>query len=207
MVPMTAAETAPADRRAPGRPRSARADEAIIDAVISLLEAGTPVEALSIEAVAARAGVGKATIYRRWPNKDALLVDAVTALKGPLPEIGGVSVRDDLCTLLRPVGQNSAMIRSSSVLPCLIPELRRSPELHQVYQRIIEPRRELMRGVFRRGIESGELRPDLDLEVAMAMLVGPMLAQSIVNWNPGLDRATLPERLVDTIWPAIAARP
>ena len=133
--------------------------------------------------------------------------DAGRADEGPLPEIGGVSVRDDLCALLRPVGQNTSMIRSSSVLPCLIPELRRSPHLHQVYQRIIEPRRELMRGVFRRGIASGELRADLDIEVVMAMLVGPLLAQSVVNWNPDLDRATLPERLVDAIWPAIAAHP
>jgi len=197
------AAVAPADRRSPGRPRSARADEAIIEAVIALLDEGTPVEAVSIEAVAARAGVGKATIYRRWANKDALLIDAVNALKGPLPVVAGESVREDLCTLLRPVGQGT-MIRSSSVLPCLIPELRRNPAMHRVYQGIIEPRRELMRQVLRRGIASGELRPDLDLEVVMAMLVGPMLAQSVLNWNPDLDRATLPERLVAAVWPAIA---
>jgi AcrR family transcriptional regulator len=206
MTTMSSAAQPALDRKAPGRPRSARADEAIIDAVIALLADGVPVDALSIEAVAARAGVGKATIYRRWPNKEALLIDAVTALKGPLPELGGVSVRDDLYTLLRPVARTT-MIRSSSVLPCLIPELRRSPDLHEVYQRIIEPRRELMRGVLRRGIDSGELRADLDLEVVMAMLVGPMLAQTVLNWNPLLDRETLPERLVDAIWPAIAARP
>src|SRR5262245_55241567 len=64
-------------RRSPGRPRSPRADEAIIEAVLDLMAEGTSVEALSIEAVAARAGVGKATIYRRWPNKDAFVVDAV----------------------------------------------------------------------------------------------------------------------------------
>jgi hypothetical protein len=61
-----------------------------------------------------------------------------------------------------------------------------------------------MRQVLRRGIASGELRADLDLEVVMAMLVGPMLAQSVLNWNPELDRATLPERLVAAVWPAIA---
>lgn len=192
------------DRKAPGRPRSARADEAIIEAVIALLSEGTPVDALSIEAVAARAGVGKATIYRRWPNKEALLVDAVAALKGPMPEVEGVSVREDLKTLLRPVGRNAG--RSSSVLPCLIPELRRSPALHGVYQRIIEPRREVMRQVLRRGIASGELRPDLDVEVVMAMLVGPIVAQTVVNWNPELDRESLPERLVEAAWPAISNR-
>jgi AcrR family transcriptional regulator len=204
----TATDAAPADRdrKGPGRPRSARVDEAIIEAVVDLLAEGTTAEALSIEAVAGRAGVGKATIYRRWPNKEALLVDAVGSLKGPPPEIVGESVREDLTTLLHPVGK-SAMVRASRVLPCLIAELQRSPILYQGYQRIIEPRREIMRGVLRRGIATGELRADLDLEVVMAMLVGPMLAQTVFNWNPKLDRDSLPERLVDTIWPAIAAEP
>lgn len=71
------------DRKGPGRPRSARADEAIIEAVMQLLSGGQSADAISIEAVAAKAGVGKATIYRRWPNKEALLIDAVTAMKGP----------------------------------------------------------------------------------------------------------------------------
>src|SRR5215510_2614841 len=88
------------ERKSPGRPRSARADEAIIEAVLDLLAEGTPAEALSIEAVAARAGVGKATIYRRWSNKEALLVDAVASVKGEPPRIAGESVRDDLVTLL-----------------------------------------------------------------------------------------------------------
>jgi AcrR family transcriptional regulator len=192
------------DRKGPGRPRSARVDEAIIEAVLDLLAEGVTAEALTIEAVAAKAGVGKATIYRRWVNKDALLIDAVAALKGPLPEIGGLSVRDDLITLLRPVGRQPAA-RVASVLPCLISELKRSPTLHACYLAVIEPRRELMRSVLRRGMASGELRDDLDIEVVMAMLVGPMLAQSVVNLNPSLDRDTLPERLVDTVWPAIAA--
>jgi AcrR family transcriptional regulator len=191
------------DRRGPGRPRSARVDEAIIEAVIALLVEGTTAEALSIEAVAARAGVGKATIYRRWSNKDALLVDAVASLKGPPPEITGDSVREDLLTLLRPVGHGAR--GAATVLPCLISELRRSPSLHQCYQKIIEPRRELMRGVLHRGVANGELRPDLDIEVVIAMLAGPLVAQSALDWNPNLDRASLPERLVAAIWPAITA--
>jgi len=179
-------------------------DEAILAAVIELLAEGTTAEALTIEAVAARAGVGKATIYRRWANKDALLVDAVASLKGPVPDIEGVSVRNDLISLLRPVGRNGSM-PPSRVLPCLITELKRSPLLNEVYQRTIEPRRERMREVLRRGIATGELRPDLDLEVVMALMVGPMLAQSVFDWNPHLDREKLPEQLVDAVWPALAA--
>ncbi len=192
------------DRKGPGRPRSARVDEAIIEAVLDLLVEGVTAEALTIESVATKAGVGKATIYRRWVNKDALLVDAVAALKGPLPEIEGRSVRDDLITLLRPVGRQ-ATTRAAAVLPCLISELKRSPTLNACYQKVIEPRRELMREVLRRGTMTGELRVDLDLEVVMAMLVSPMMVQAVGNLNPLLDRETLPQRLVDAVWPAIAA--
>jgi AcrR family transcriptional regulator len=210
MSPMTTTSSAAStdqDRKGPGRPRSARADEAIIEAVLVLLSDGVTAEALSIEAVAAKAGVGKATIYRRWVNKDALLIDAVASLKGPLPEIAGVSVRDDLLTLMRPIGPAKVNLRTASVLPCLVPELRRSPKLAEVYQKVIAPRRQLIQDVIERGMASGELRADLDVEVVIAMLVGPMVAQSVLNWNPDLDRDTLAERLLQSAWPALAASP
>ena len=90
--------------RSPGRPRSVRADEAIIEATLDLLAEGMSVDVLSIEAIAARAGVGKATIYRRWTGKDALLHDALATSKAPAPLPAGESVRDDLVLLLVPVG-------------------------------------------------------------------------------------------------------
>src|SRR5882672_2146258 len=173
-------------RRAPGRPRSARADEAIIEAVLDLMADGTTVEALSMEAVAARAGVGKATIYRRWPNKESLIVDAIGALKGPLPELTGESIREDLLTLLRSTIKVRAS-RAGRIMPCLIPELQRNPELQRQYQRIAEPRREHMREVLRRGVAEGYLRADLDIEVAAALLNAPMMVQNMLNWNPALD--------------------
>jgi AcrR family transcriptional regulator len=205
MTTTVGAAPADQDRKNPGRPRSARADEAIVEAVLALLSDGVTAEALTIEAVAAKAGVGKATIYRRWANKDALLIDAVAALKGPLPQIGGVSVREDLLTLMRPIGRSTISSRTAAVLPCLIPELKRSPKLAAVYQKVLEPRRQLVRDVLRRGIDAGELRADLDLDVVGALLVGPMLAQSVLNWDPNLDRETLAERLLDAVWPALAA--
>jgi AcrR family transcriptional regulator len=200
-----AAEAADQDRKAPGRPRSARADEAIIDAVLDLLTEGTPPKALSIEAVAARAGVGKATIYRRWSNKESLIVDAVATMKGELPPLSGESLREDLVMLLRPVGQPN-VTRAGQIMPCLISEIRRSPELNSIWQRITEPRRELVRQVLRRGIASGELRPDVDVEITMAMLVGPLVARNIVLWNPQLDVPDLVERLVDAVLAGATAR-
>src|SRR5215475_3701301 len=83
----------------PGRPRSPAADEAILDATVELLgELGFL--ALTIEAVAARAGVAKTTIYRRWPTKDDLLFDAVACIKGPPIDPPGESVRSDLLWML-----------------------------------------------------------------------------------------------------------
>jgi AcrR family transcriptional regulator len=192
------------DRRAPGRPRSAKADEAIIEAVLDLLSEGSSIESLSIEAVANRAGVGKATIYRRWPNKETLVVDAIAVLKGPPAEVTGESVRDDLLALLRPIGQSKST-RAGRIMPCLIPELQRNPELQRQYQRIAEPRREHMREVLRRGVAQGELRADLDIEVTAALLNAPMFVQNVLNWNPAIDTTKLPEQIVDALLPGMIA--
>jgi len=196
-------EVAAEPARPPGRPRSPRADEAIVSAVLDLLTEGVSVDALSIEAVAARAGVGKATIYRRWSNKEALLVDAVRALKGDPPRPAGVSVREDLIMLLSAMGRPHDS-RAMKVLPCLIPEVHRNPVQHRLYQEIIEPRREVMRQVLRRGLRTGELRPDIDIELTMALLSGPILVQKVLRWNPALDDASLPERVVDAVLAGIA---
>jgi AcrR family transcriptional regulator len=204
MLDMTSTSVAGAPR-SPGRPRSTRADEAIVEAVLDILAEGTPVEALSIEAVAARAGVGKATIYRRWPNKDALLLDAMRALKGPPPEPKGNSVREDLILMLSAVNR-SADARAAKIMPCLIPEVNRSPAHYRLYQEIVEQRREVTRSVLRRGIRTGELRPDTDIELTTLLLSGPMVAQRMIRWHPELDMTNLPERVVDAILAGIAAR-
>ena len=186
------------ERKAPGRPRDARAAEAIIDAVLGLLTSGQSVDAISIEAVAAKAGVGKATIYRRWPNKEALLVDAVAALKGPLPELPGTSVRDDLLALVS-ASWSKRSERYSRATTCLLPELARNPELMSVHRGVMEPRREVMRSVLRRGIESGELRADLDVEITLLLLTAPSMAQSALRWVPGVAVDGFPEALVDAV--------
>jgi AcrR family transcriptional regulator len=207
MSDMTSASTAPADqdRKSPGRPRSARAEQAIIDAVLDLVAEGNSPDAMSIEAVAARAGVGKATIYRRWPNKESLIVDAVTSMKGAIPPVRGESVRDDLVALLTRVGR-SPDNRTTKVMSCLLPEIQRSVSMHGCYQDVIEPRRQVMRDVLARGVRTGELRPDLDVELALSLLSGPILVQSLMRWNPALDNDDLAARVVDAVLTGIAAR-
>jgi AcrR family transcriptional regulator len=201
MSDMTSTADAP---RSPGRPRSVRADEAIVQATLDLLAEGNTLEALSIEAIATRAGVGKATIYRRWPGKDALLIDALRRLKGVMPQPAGHSVRDDLVLLVGAVGHNLDP-RAAKIMPCLVPEVNRSPDHFQLYQNIIEPRRKLMREVIQRGVATGELRADLDVELVMAVLTGPMLIQRMLRWHPELDDRVLPERIVDTVLDGVRA--
>ncbi|XBP96293.1 TetR/AcrR family transcriptional regulator [Micromonospora sp. CCTCC AA 2012012] len=180
------------------------ADEAIVQATLDLLAEGSTIEALSIEAIAARAGVGKATIYRRWSGKDALLLDALRRLKGVMPQPAGHSVRDDLVLLVGAVGHNIDP-RAAKIMPCLVPEVNRSPDHFQLYQNIIAPRRKLMREVLQRGVTTGELRADLDIELVMAMLTSPMLIQRMLRWHPELDDRVLPERIVDTILDGVRA--
>src|SRR5258708_4831674 len=85
--------------RRPGRPRSERAEQAILDAALEAI-AERGVDGVGCEDVAARAGVGKATLYRRWPGKEDLLIAAFASLKSPLPEPRGESAREDLIAML-----------------------------------------------------------------------------------------------------------
>jgi AcrR family transcriptional regulator len=204
MTTASAATETGQERKAPGRPRNAQADEAILDAVLELLSAGHSAASVSIEAVAAKAGVGKATIYRRWPNKEALLIDAVAAMKGSLPEPAGVCVRDDLIVLLNATRSGHGQ-RNGKITACLVPEFIRDPSLHDVYQAVVEPRRDVMRQVLLRGVANGELRPDLDVELTLLMLSGPSIAQNMLKWNPRVPDEGFAEKLVDAVLRGAAA--
>ncbi|MFI5493976.1 TetR/AcrR family transcriptional regulator [Actinoplanes sp. NPDC051859] len=204
MTTVSVDEDAGRGRKAPGRPRDARAAEAILDAVTDLLGEGLSADAISIEAVATRAGVGKATIYRRWPNKEALLIDAVARMKGPLPVPAGTSVREDLIMLVG-LARHPHMEHYGRATACLVPELVRSPEMHAVFQAVTEPRRDVTRQVLLRGIATGELRADLDVELTLLMLAGPSIAQNMLHWNPAVPIEGYAEALVDAILRGAAA--
>ncbi len=166
-----------ADHRRPGRPRSEQAEQAIIEATLDLF-AEQGFEGVCVEAVAARAGVGKATIYRRWPNKEELLLAAFGSLKSPYPEPGGVCARDDLVAMLSVMCADMADPRKARRYALLLGEGRKYPRLMERYtETVVKPRREAMRAVIRRGIESGELRAGIDVEIAQLALTGTVLAR------------------------------
>jgi AcrR family transcriptional regulator len=169
-------EAGPANRR-PGRPRSEQAEQAIIEATLDLF-AEQGFEGVCVEAVAARAGVGKATIYRRWPNKEELLLAAFGSLKSPFPEPIGVSVRDDLLAMVEVMCADKADPRKARRYALLLGEGEKYPRLMARYKEtVVGPRREAMRAVIRRGIQTGELRPDTDIEIAMLTLTGVIMAR------------------------------
>jgi AcrR family transcriptional regulator len=187
----SAAETS----RRPGRPRSEQAECAIIEATLDLF-AEQGFDGVCVEAVAARAGVGKATIYRRWPNKEELLLAALGSLKSPYPEPEGVSVRDDLLAIVEVMCADKADPRKSRRYALLLGEGEKYPRLMARYKaEVVEPRRDMVRAVIRRGIETGELRPDTDVEIAMLTVTGAIMAQE--KSAAGTLDADFAARLVD----------
>jgi AcrR family transcriptional regulator len=198
------AEAAEASPRRPGRPRSERADRAIIDAALSLF-AETGPEGLCIEKVAARAGVGKATIYRRWPGKEDLLLDAIAALQAPLPEPAGRSVREDLVTLLNAIREAYADPCRAREFALLLGEGAKYPRLMARYvETVLEPRREVIRSVLRRGVATGELRESVDIEAALFMLTGAVLARG--KYEPDSFPPGYVERVVEELLLGLAPR-
>ncbi|WP_083975730.1 TetR/AcrR family transcriptional regulator [Kitasatospora mediocidica] len=183
-----------------GRPRSEAAEQAIFAAIEQLMMDGTGLGELTIEGIAQAAGVGKATIYRRWPNKEALLVDAVVKLETPEPELSGRSARDDLIETLEYMRRRGLNKRSRWVLMVIFHQLHSLPELKSVYyDRVIQRRRQVIRDVARRGVASGEFRADLDLDLLAEMLVGAMLVRTVLWDDSPLDDPALPVTMVDAL--------
>ena len=199
----TDTEAGPANRR-PGRPRSEQAEQAIIEATLDLF-AEQGFEGVCVEAVATRAGVGKATIYRRWPNKEELLLAAFGSLKSPFPEPKGISVRDDLLAMVEVMCADKADPRKARRYALLLGEGEKYPRLMARYKEtVVEPRREAMRAVIRRGIQTGELRPDTDIEIAMLTLTGVVMAHQ--KTSDGAFDGDFAARLVDGLLLGLSAR-
>ncbi|MFJ4555875.1 TetR/AcrR family transcriptional regulator [Streptomyces massasporeus] len=182
-----------------GRPRSEAVERAIIEGVMKLLEEGVPLAELSIERIARTAGVGKATIYRRWSGKEELFVDVVRAAEPPDPPLPGTSMRDDLVVLLEQVRRRGLANRSSAILHSVQAQMKSSPKLWAAYHAtVVAPRRRLGLEVLRRGRENGELRTDLDLELLNDLFVGPVLVRAVLRPEADLPD-DLAEQVVDTL--------
>ena len=178
--------------RSPGRPRSPEADTAIVQATLELL-AEVGYRSMTMEQVRARSGVGKATIYRRYANKDELVRAAMVHLHHelPVPDDTG-NLRGDLRVVLDAAVGAAVETNAGHVVPRLLGESAHDPELQQLfYDNLVAPRRRVMRAVFERAVERGEIRSDLDLDLVMDLLVGSIIYRGLIS---GMDPEVMADR-------------
>jgi AcrR family transcriptional regulator len=176
-----------------------------VDAVLALVVEGHSIASLSIESIARRAGVAKATIYRRWSNLEELLIEAFASGRTIPDSIPMGSIRESLIAVLETVG-NYGHHTAGRVFAALQADAQHNPGFRDRYFAwVIEPRRELLRQLLRQGIERGELRPDIDFEAVREVLIGPMLAHvKHRSFADPLD-ADMPRRIVDTVLQGIGS--
>ena len=189
--PVTAG-AAPAPRR--GRPRRADADEAILRATLEQL-ADAGVAGLSMDLVAQRAGVGKATIYRRWTSKEELVLEALRTVAAPIPVPDEGSLRGDLIAYTDELVERFSHGRGSDVLPHLVAASCHDAELRASLDAFTRGRQATLRRLFARGVERGELPADTDIDLAVDAILGPIFYRHLLSGEP-VDRA-LARRLVD----------
>lgn len=188
-----------------GRPRSAECDTAIVEAVIALLcEVGY--DGLSVEGVAAKAGVGKATIYRRWPGKVDLVIVAVTSM-APMPPVvpEDMGARDALVEVARHIIE---ILRGTHgrVFAALVSELPRQPELARAYrEQFLAERRAVVERIVDHGIATGELRSDVDRDVLIDLIPAAIRDRLLFSGEPLDDN--LAERLVNQVLMGAFATP
>lgn len=167
-----------------GRPRDAARDRAILSATLELLaEAGYP--ALRIDEVARRAGVAKTTIYRRWPSKGEMVLDAIAA------QLGDRSIEEtgdplhDLRRLLEVTYEGLAETVAGRALPAVTAEIMGDPRLAEEYRRrFVHPLRERARTLIGQAIDQGLLRSGIDPDMLMDVVVGPSLYRPIALGAP-----------------------
>jgi AcrR family transcriptional regulator len=173
-----------------GRPRSEKAHQAVLDAAADLLLTHGLSE-VSMDTVAERAGVSKATIYRWWPTKQTLALDALYtewATARPLPRDTG-TLRGDLLSLLRPWARLAGGRPYGRVIAALLTEAQTDPAFAVEYrQRFVEPRRQQAHVIFQRAVERGEVPAGTAVDVALDLLYGPLYHRLLHGHAPLNDR-------------------
>jgi len=185
------------------RPRSTSAHRKVLhSALILMAERG--IESTSMDAIAVASGVSKATIYNHWANKEALLLEAMADLHGlrerPLFDSG--NTRKDMVAVLAYQPPKARANLQERIVPHFIAYSARNPAFGAAWRRmVLEPPRKELANLIARGIEKGELTPTLETELALALLLGPVVYQHIFRKGELLV-GDLPDRVVDVFWKA-----
>jgi AcrR family transcriptional regulator len=183
--------------RRPGRPRDARADEAILDAALEVLAEVGPAR-FTVDEVAARAGCGKATIYRRWRSRGALLLDTGhhrLGLHVADPDTG--SVRDDLVAMLGELARKMRDTLAGKVMPAVVAEAAVNSEMRDVLAAFVHDRRKPAYTAVCRGVARGELPEGTDVDLVLDLLGGLVYFRVLIADNP--PDAAIVATVVDTI--------
>jgi AcrR family transcriptional regulator len=186
------------------RPRSEEARRKALAAAKDLIiERG--VANLSIEEVAARSGVAKTTIYRHWPERAGLIIDTVrsTFEHVTTPDTG--SLRGDLETYFGELVRADLGGKMGKLIPCLIDAAARDPEIEMLLDRIAVERQQPVLTIVARAQERGELPPDLDRDVVIGTVIGPIVFRKVLLRRP-VDTGYV-AKCLDVILPGLGAKP
>jgi len=181
-----------------GRPRDGSVDGKVIEAALDAINEDG-LAGLSVDAIAARAGVSKATIYRRWASKDELVVDAVASLAEAVGEETTGNTRADLIKVVNDFRRFLSDSRAGEVFPWLAGEIASRSALGLRYAAtVMVPKRATVAEIIRGGVERGDLRANLAIDTAIDMTIGPVLARRLLGSLEGSSDSWA-EDVVDTL--------
>lgn len=200
---MSKSEKPQIEKRRPGRPRSTETEEAILTATIDLMIEGG-VRDMTMDAIALRAAVSKATLYKWWPSKLHLGLDALLLrgrIHAPVPDTG--SALDDFMLNAKGIARFYA---DPKIGPCIMQlwgECMTSPDMLAVYrERFLNPRRAGLHIVYERGVARGDIDPRFGVELALDMIYGPFLFRLLTDHGPVNDGEV--ERIVKAAFAGLA---
>jgi len=186
-----------------GRPRRASASTDILDAALETL-AERGFRAATIESIAARAGVGRNTIYRRWSSKEELIADALQKLVVDIDLRDGDDIRALLLDWIRDFVRVFGDPLYGRILPAVLGEVQANPVFAQMYaERVVRPRYEALVGILRRAAERGALRRDTDVEQIADLLAAPPFVRVLRIGLPPITEHYA-EDLLETIWRGVS---
>jgi AcrR family transcriptional regulator len=174
------------------RTPSKSAHEKVLKAALHLI-GDRGIEATSMDAIASESGVSKATLYKHWTNKDALLLEVVATMIEQIPDFDSGDPKSDLRAFLHHVARARKREELGRLWPRVISYAVSNPEFAQTLQRFFhDPRRARIAGILERAVEKGQL-VDVDPETAMDLLIGPIMHRRFV------DQTAIPIQLADTV--------
>jgi AcrR family transcriptional regulator len=152
-----------------------------------------------MDAIASEAGVSKATVYKHWATRDALLIEVIGAMTERIPEFESGDPRSDLRDFLRHLAQSRKREELGRLWPRVIGYAVSNPEFAKALQHLFfTPRREQIARILRYAVNKGQLREDIDTEFAMDLLIGPLMHRRFVD--PPRVPLEMADRVTDYFW-------